>query len=78
MQGPGIVLPSSAAVQVQVARFEHPVSLRALSEQPAWQGSEVWDTGRMCIPLTEEQWDAVIDLSQQAPLLQQCLDTHVR
>ena len=51
------------------------MSLRAVSEQPAWQGLEVWDIGRMCIPLTEEQWDAVIDLSQQAaaPLLQQHL-----
>ena len=53
------------------------MSLRALSEQPAWQGSEVWDAERMCIPLTEEQWDAVVDLSQQAPLLQQRPDTHV-
>ena len=45
----------------QVAKFEQPVSLRALSEHPAWQGSDVWHADRMLISVSEEQWDVVVD-----------------
>ncbi len=39
------------------------MSLRALLEHPAWQSSEVWDVDRMLIPVSEEQWDVVIDMA---------------
>ena len=47
----------------QVATFERAISLRALSEHPAWQGADVWDVDRMLIPVSEEQWDVVIDMA---------------
>ena len=37
--------------------------MRALSEHPAWQGADVWDVDRMLIPVSEEQWDVVIDMA---------------
>ena len=48
----------------QVAKFEQPVSLDVLAEHAAWQASDVWDADRMLVPVTEEQWDFVIDALQ--------------
>ena len=59
---------------VQVARLEQPVRLRALSEHPAWQGSDVWDADRMLIPVSMEQWDVVIDMSADM----KCTPLHVQ
>lgn len=47
---------------MQVAKFERPVSLKALSEHPAWRESDVWDAERMLVPVSEEQWDSIIDM----------------
>ena len=49
----------------QVATFKRPVQLKALlCAHPCWAGSEVSQAGRTVIPVTEEQWDAVVDMSQ--------------
>jgi predicted RNA-binding protein with PUA-like domain len=58
-------LSPSAKLLMQVAKFERPVSLKALSEHPAWQKSDVWNAERMLVPVSEEQWDAVIDILPQ-------------
>lgn len=49
---------------VQVNTFAQPVPMKEIVLHEAWQGMDLGDFTVM--PLSEEQWDIVIDLAQRA------------